>query len=278
MILPNFFIIGARKAGTTALCNYVMQHPDICFSKPKETDYFNRHYGKGIDWFSSHFNHYKGETAVGEGSTGLLSSIEAPSRIAKHIPKAKIICLLRDPVTRAFSHYYYYIYTGKEDSTRSFSEVIRDEKSHFGQQIIDMGKYVEHLSRYDEQFGRSQMKIILQDSFRKETEKEIKQIFKFLNIDDSFIPNADNDHNKTVYPKSRKVYSIIRGGWKIVQDRIEVRFPNLTNKLRAGTRSLIFDSNKPRMEEEDRKYLKKIYKPYNKRLEDWVQLDLSHWN
>ena len=65
VVLPTFLITGAERAGTTALFQFLRQHPNVCFSRPKETWFFNRRYDRGIDWFASHFEHYEGETAVG---------------------------------------------------------------------------------------------------------------------------------------------------------------------------------------------------------------------
>ena len=66
--LPTFLICGAPKTGTTALYEYVRQHPDVLMSIPKETGFFHKNYHKGEDWFRSHFNDWEGEEAIGEAS------------------------------------------------------------------------------------------------------------------------------------------------------------------------------------------------------------------
>ena len=107
MILPNFLVIGAQKAGTTALTKFLRQHPDVCFSRPKETWFFDKRYDRGLEWFASHFEHYNGEQAIGEGTARLLQCEAAPERIANDLGNPRLICILRDPVDRAFSQYHF---------------------------------------------------------------------------------------------------------------------------------------------------------------------------
>ena len=277
MILPNFLVIGAQKAGTTALTRFLRQHPDVCFSRPKETWFFNERYDKGIEWFAHHFEHYNRETAIGEGSPNFLPSVKAPKRIYTHIPNVKLFCILRNPIDRAFSQYHFYVYTGKASPGRSFGEVIRDHESDFGQDIIRQGKYINHLRRYEEVFGEGQLHVHLYDTFRRNPIDVVQSIYGRLGVDSSFTPETSSKHNVTEYPTSRSVYHVIRKGWKMIREQSEHYFPQITERLRGQVRSLLFDTKKPEMKERDRSFLQEQYVESNEALEVYLDTDLSHW-
>src|ERR1051325_186535 len=112
-ILPNFFIVGAARSGTTSLYEYLSQAHSIYMSPIKEPHFFapnarSSQYSRVIrDWYEylKLFDHVKNEIAIGEASPSYLWDHESPTFIQRTIPQARIIILLRDPIKRAFSHY-----------------------------------------------------------------------------------------------------------------------------------------------------------------------------
>ncbi len=108
MILPDFIIIGAMKAGTTTLYRYLDDHPEVGMSRLKETDFFieSKNYGKGLDWYSGQFE--PGKRLYGEASPNYTKSRDfkgVPELMARHCPNAKLLYLVRDPVDRFVSQY-----------------------------------------------------------------------------------------------------------------------------------------------------------------------------
>lgn len=106
MIEPNYIVIGAGKAGTSFLYEMFMQHPDVFWSTDKELNYFSldHNYKKGWEWYCQHFEQAGEAAAIGEGSpsyTGIYK--KTPERMARHIPKAKLIYTVRDPIERIVS-------------------------------------------------------------------------------------------------------------------------------------------------------------------------------
>lgn len=99
----DFICIGANKSGTTWLYEMVRQHPEICVSKVKEPHFYSHNYDKGYEWY---FNLWKTEInqKTGEFSTTYFNSVLALDRIVKDNPDVKIVLLLRDPLSRAYSH------------------------------------------------------------------------------------------------------------------------------------------------------------------------------
>ena len=108
--LPDFLIVGAQKAGTTSCYLYLREHPQIQMYCPKEVQFFSFNYHKGKNWYTSHAplsSVIKQNTLLGEASPYYLLHPHTPRRIHELIPSVKLIVLLRNPTTRAISHYYH---------------------------------------------------------------------------------------------------------------------------------------------------------------------------
>lgn len=145
-LLPDFIIIGAQRCGTTSLYKYLSQHPDVHPSFPKEIHYFSNHYQQGINWYRSHFplqwrkknNENNGKRAfiTGEATPYYLAHPHAARRISQTLPQALLIVLLRDPVERAYSHYYHEVQMGVE--TLSFEDAIQKEAERLHQELEKM--------------------------------------------------------------------------------------------------------------------------------------------
>src|SRR6266480_7948081 len=125
--LPDFLILGAQKAGTTALYAYLRQHPEITGPSWKEVSFFDRHYARGEAWYRGNFpNSLRARgKLVGEASPSYLFHPLAPERVAGLVPEAKLIALVRNPVDRAYSHYQHEVALGREPL--SFEDAVAAE-------------------------------------------------------------------------------------------------------------------------------------------------------
>src|SRR5690625_588329 len=117
---PNFFIIGAPKSGTTALSEYLRQHPEVLFSNPKEPHFFNDDFSHrhitSLDKYLSCFAHATGEErALGEGSVFYLYSKTAVSNIVGQSPHAKFIVMLRIPIEAVYSWHWEVLFNHGEN-------------------------------------------------------------------------------------------------------------------------------------------------------------------
>ena len=281
MILPNFLICGAPKAGTTSLYEYLREHPDVRMSEPKETGFFFESYERGIAWFSkNHFANYDGEAAVGEASAGNMLHEEVPGRIAEHVPDAKLIFVLRDPVERIYSHHNFDINIGTAPLQKTFSERVRED-SEWSEIMVELGMYHEQLLRYEEHFDASQMKIILYERFCDEQKQVLREVYEFIGVDPSFEPDTSTRHNVTRYPKSRTLHRLAYALWEPVEKRLGDAVLEKTRWLRSAVRNRLFqsgtDQEKPPMKPADRAYLRDIYREPNARLAEYLDRDLSHW-
>jgi hypothetical protein len=220
LMLPNFIVIGAAKAGTTALYWYLAEHPEVFMSRVKETNYFaygldaagQLLYGnpdihhfpvKTLPEYQQLFAEARNAPAIGEVSPLYLECPQAPARIRKLLPDARIICCLRQPVDRAYSDYLMYLrnrgrrFEPTRDLTVTSSWTRPD--SHW----MRIGNYHEQLSRYFEVFRPDQMHIFLFDDLKKSPLGAMQGIYRFLGIDSSFKPDLQTPHNVGGMPASR---------------------------------------------------------------------------
>lgn len=209
-ILPDYFIIGGQKCGTTSLYFYLIQHPSILPASKKEIHYFNRvkNRHKGEKWYRSHFpaairlKTSRRQFITGE-ATPLFYHYHAPQLIAEMNPDIKLILLLRDPIDRAFSHYQHN--HRRHIEHLSFSDAVRREKKRIQAEIdrtkqdptysssayhrysyLYRGYYALHLKRWFKFFPREQFLIIDSQEFDRFRDTILAKVMGFLDL-----PQAD---------------------------------------------------------------------------------------
>jgi len=219
--LPHFFIAGTQKGGTTSLYSYLIQHPNVSRALLKEIHYFenpeNRKRGK--KWYLNHFPNERSlkrnNSITGEG-TPFMYSYHVPQLVYELAPKAKIIFLLRDPVSRAFSHYYHNRRRLNREPL-SFSEAVRSEEERISEDleknIIDpwyddknnrmysyksRGKYEEQLERWKKYFPENQLLVLKSETFFNDPQFILQKVTKFLNLPD-FQFNVSYKANSGIY-------------------------------------------------------------------------------
>lgn len=202
---PSLFVVGAAKSGTTALHDYLGQHPDIFMSDPKEPFYFEAQYELGSRfYFNRYFRDWAGERIVGESRHRNLYLPYVPERIQAYNPDAKFVAILRNPVERAVSHWWHWYSRAQEelpldaalkaDEERILSGValmhpveIKNYSANldpYGKGIyrtyLDSGYYCEQLERYASRFGRDKLFVILYEDFVADPRGVLASLFAFL--------------------------------------------------------------------------------------------------
>lgn len=211
MTLPNFLIIGAARSGSTALFDYLSQHPDVYPADPKEPHFFafmgsrpafkgpgdeemiNRPAVTDADAYRALFRGARGARAVGEGSVSSLYYPRAVENIKRTVPEVRLICILRNPAERAYSAYQYARARAYEP-LRDFREALAREEEridagwHHLWHYRRMGRYHEQLSRFYAAFGRDQIRVYCFEDFVRDREAVLRDCFGFLGVDPAFRP------------------------------------------------------------------------------------------
>lgn len=215
-LLPDFYILGAAKSGTSSLYEYLIQHPFIHSAFTKEPRFFDKYFYKGINWYKIQFptkiqkfideKFLKKKFLTGESTVRYLDHPFVPQRIKKITPNAKFIILLRNPIDRAFSHYTMMEHKHKEDL--SFDEAISKESErtreefammekdenyysseYYHHAYLDRGIYYKKIEKWFKVFPKEQFLIIQSEELFKNPNETYQQIIKFLNLPDWKLKN-----------------------------------------------------------------------------------------
>jgi hypothetical protein len=256
------------------------QHPDVCMSQRKETGVFLENYDRGLGWvIDNYLTHYEGESVTGEATTGHMQHPPSARRMAETVPNARLVFILRDPVERIHSHYRFHRQSGRLGPEDDFSTLIRDESSEWRQIQIDNGRYHKHLTRFESRFDRSQMKVFLLDDLKSDAQDVAHELYEFAGVDSSFTPDLSRAHNEGGMPKYEGVYRAVQACWQPVRERLGIDVLDTTQVLRDWVRDRLTDASaRSEVPPPDRKYLRDLYRVPNRRLEEWLGTELSHWS
>ena len=200
---PDFFVVGAPRCGTTALSRYLSQHPQVCFSKPKEPHYFARidaRHLQGAEWRSEYarfFAHYhEGHRAVGEGSVSYLYFEETLEHITRINPQARLVAMLRNPLEMLPSYHLRMLFILEED-VEDFARAwglqeARARGEHVPKLCTDprlllygeIGRLGEQVDRMLRIAGREKCLVLLYDDFVRDPRSVYRQVLRFTGLDD----------------------------------------------------------------------------------------------
>jgi Sulfotransferase domain len=194
--LPNFLIVGAMRSGTTWLARCLGEHPSVFMAPRKELHYFDVDPDQGLDHYRQWFAAASDEIAIGEATQRYMYAPRAVDRIAEVLPDARLIAILRDPVDRAYSHYW--LNRAHDREPLSFEEALdaeperieRDARSRFLYSYVDRGRYAEQLAYVLERFPRHSLHVLLFEAFRDHPSEAYADLCRFLTIDDRFRPGV----------------------------------------------------------------------------------------
>lgn len=284
--IPNLFIGGVQKSGTTSLHYFLSKHSDIFIPKiPEELHFFDidENYSKGLDWYMACFSQWQGEPIIAQTSPLYIYQPQVPARIQAFNPEAKFIFILRNPVDRAYSHYWNSIRYGYEHL--SFEKALDQEKERINKNsdfrrkysYVDRGKYTEQLLRFYDFFPRENILILLFDQLKKSYIDIGNICGQFLGI----------DSNKFVYPETQTFVSnqakIPRFNflqqwiskqyeYRSIQGEIDIPLPaRFIHKINLKK------AKYPSMREETKLRLISEYKNEIISLQNLLNIDLQHW-
>ena len=300
--MPDFLVIGAGKSGTTSLDKYLDAHPSIFMSQRKDPGYFASeqyaihpgmrpesiaYYQKFIgdeETYLQLFVDAHEHQLVGETSTIYLYSENGYDLIKKAIPSVKLIAILRQPAQRVFSRYLHLAREGLLP-TNDFEDIF-DRTSLWWNRpdLIPEGFYFKHLSRFFDHFPHENIKVLLYEDLSKSPESLFREIFGFLEVDETFVPKTDVTYNRSGIIKNQSINKII--GYNNPLFRVTKKlFPKQYESLRKTPAALkVLDKvrsknlSKPKLTPElNQRIINDIYLEDIEKLEQLISKDLSHW-
>ncbi|MHC4446831.1 MAG: sulfotransferase domain-containing protein [Planctomycetota bacterium] len=264
------FHIGARKAASSWIYRCLAEHPGMAAPSKDSIHYFDMFYARGEAWYASHFDGAAPDQIRYDPTPSYLSSSWAPRRIRKHNADARIAMCLRNPIERAFSHYWHEKKKGRH--RYAFREILSNYDLFTS--WLGPGFYAEHLSRYFECFPRDQILVQRFEDVDRNPARFLRELVSFFGADPEFVPSALHTTVNMAGPRhtpigmglysARKAMSLL--GLKRTADQLG------QSALLSGRGEYLRGIPEDVFAE-----LLRICEPEIIRLEDLLQVDLSDW-
>lgn len=296
---PTFFILGAKKCGTSSLYCYLGQHPDVYFSVPKEPIFFEAEYHKGLEYYwNRYFSGWEGQGAVGEARQRNLYLPYVPERIKESIPNPRFIVIVRNPIERAYSEWLKNYISGRE--VLSFEDAIHEDLKRiergvtfegeegariWAQRLVpvvgkkgwftsgfrtymDGGYYYQQIQRYIKLFPREHLRIIFLEDLSQDPQQVFSNLWSFLGVNPECVQLVDTSPQNVSPPLTVARIARNRYGAKLLE-----LVPNRVLWLLKT-----FSGHSPAISPHIKKFLVSHYDEHNRNLERLTGRCLSHWN
>ena len=295
----RFIGIGSGRSGTTWIVNILSEHPKICCPLLGKLNYFadtrphnktSEYNKRGIRGYLDLFKECGEGKIMGDFSSYYMVNPKVAEIIKEHFPNVKIWACLREPVERAYSDWLAFS-NFKVKSKDDFENAFFGEQDGLypeGDGFRRRGFYYKQLKPYFDLFPRENIKIILHEDILKNPGKVAKEFYEFLGVHSNYVPDNLNEKpakaTQTKYKTLRQIINYLAGvshkmegskiGGLIFLFKRKTKISNLFNKINDLN---VKDFEKPKLDSEIKKRLKKIYLEDLEKLEKLIGRDLSHW-
>lgn len=313
-ILPTFIVVGANKGGTTSIYHYLKQHKQVYLSPVKEPHFFSKDidvnlfkrefaqnklqdidkyvngemkeefhaaFIRDVEQYKKLFSKVQDQKAVGELSTSYLFSEVAAKEIKALIPDCKIIICLRNPFDRAYSHYRMNLWTGNSNEFDFYKALVEDydhKPKVWGNAHLytEIGLYYEQVKRYLDLFGKDNVKIIFTEDMKKNAAQVVKELYEFIGVDSSFVPDTSTRYNEVFTPKYKNItWFLNKSGIRPLMKRLSPQvLKNIFVKVfykGKGEKGEIPANAKQFMSEKFSEDISKLSVLLNKDLSNWIK-------
>jgi hypothetical protein len=270
--VPTFLLIGAMRAGTTSLSMWLARHSQIYVAPEKELYFFDARYDRGWDWYLKQFPGMKGHRAIGEATPHYMYKPEALERIAQDLPGVRLVATIRNPIDRAYSHFWWNKARSWEDlgfehaidaEPGRISDVNRKHRNRYS--YLDRGQYARQVETVYRYFPRTSLKVVLLDDLKSKPRETYQDLCRFLGVDPEETPEeVGSQVNGYVSFRWLKVNSLVN---------------SLPPRLRGAVGRLNDSGQKyPEMAPETRRRLVEHFRPANAALGRLLGRDMSDWD
>ena len=276
--LPEFIAVGPPRTATTWLDRVLIGHVGLP-EGIKETQFFSWYYGLGLDWYQAHFRNCPPDLPVGEIATTYFDSAAARVRIKQDIPRCRILCTLRDPVRRLFSHYRQLRREGFLGHVTLENAIESHRKWDGPGNMFSVSRYAENVHAWQEKFSADHVLVVLNDDLEENPQGYLDQVTRFIGIPTIDLGNSPvgsgkiNEMNEA--PKSYKLARRARELREWLRQRklyfISEKCDPLWNYCFGRGES--FPPIDPQVEASLREY----FRPEVEALETLLKRDLTRW-
>ena len=264
------------KGGTTSLCAYLAEHPQVYISEEKELHFFigDGNWERGQDWYEAQFGGAGNARARGEGSTTYAlwpNQDGVPERVIGMMPDIRIVYVVREPLSRMVSHYAHDWAMGEE--RRPITEALTDDSA-----FVNGSRYSTQLARWLEHMPRAHVHVTTSDALRSDRAVTVSRIQEFIGVDPNFVaPNLDTESHLTA-DKNRAVRPAFRRLWAspIYRAAAKVAGPRVKQVAHRVTRSE-FDPVNLELTDATAAHLREILGPEVAGLRDFLGPDFTGW-
>ncbi|HEX5016906.1 MAG TPA: sulfotransferase domain-containing protein [Actinomycetes bacterium] len=269
MPLPTFIIVGAQKSGTTTLHDWLGQIAGVWVSDPKELHYFERYQRRSLDWYAAQFTPAPNDVAWGESTPIYLYRDAARRALADSLPNTKLIAILREPVARAYSQYWFARSKGAEPLD-TFAAAVAAEperlRAHRDGQpakgsYLDRGRYHRQISDLADRVGRDRLQVHLLEDLHTDPVGVLRSTCAFIGLEDAAVDQIELVTKNAFGARTANTAREQRQG-----------IPNADAVPAATTTS--YPPIDPTLESE----LRQRFASDNERLAEWLGRDLSAWS
>lgn len=285
--LPDFVICGEAKCGTTTLWQMLSRHPQVYFPEEKELHFFSsyadhsgigRYESGGLEHYRALFSGARPEQRCGEATPNYLFDEGACRRMGSVLPAARLVFILRDPIERAWSHYWHQVRRGNE--RLGFEDALEQEAARMATGDADArqrfsyasrGRYIDGLRRYEQTFSRQALCVVFLEDMRHDAQGVLRQVCAHLGVASdgaaglTSLPHA----NKASFPRWPVLDQLTRG----LRRWAEARGPavaGLAKRIGLATRPLRVYSGMPRLREQTRAELRRHFADSDRELGAWL--------
>ena len=296
-MLPDFLILGAAKSGTTALYEYLMQHPQVFMSTPKEPHYWalgeapltftdpgdgQRIRRRAIldrPSYEALFARATPGQVCGEASVSSLYYERTAARIAAEMPGARLIAMLRQPADRAYSGYHFMAMRGYERLPLADALAAEPQRRadgwHHMWHYRHMGMYADQIARFQAHFPAEQLRVVVYDDFARDPQAVLRDVFEFIGVDPTFQPGRVPRPHPSGAPRRRLTAQLVSRP-NVLRSTVRRVIPR---SMRSGLRSRLLDASVQRVPIDPavRNELTAGFADDIGRLQELIGRDLSAW-